>query len=53
MEDESRRIGLDEFFEAYTEVLSRFSRTPQDASPGARPVFRGFFTMPASEDPPS
>ncbi|MET7330746.1 helix-turn-helix domain-containing protein [Nonomuraea sp. NPDC005650] len=44
---------LDEFFEAYMELLSRFSRTPEDASPSARPVFLRFFTMPATEDPPS
>ncbi|MEU6785004.1 helix-turn-helix domain-containing protein [Nonomuraea angiospora] len=47
------REELDEFFEAYMELLSRFSRTPEDASPSARPVFLRFFTMPASEDPPS
>jgi DNA-binding MarR family transcriptional regulator len=44
---------LDEFFEAYMELLSRFRRTQEDASPGARPVFLRFFTMPATEDPPS
>ncbi|MEV4888195.1 helix-turn-helix domain-containing protein [Nonomuraea sp. NPDC055795] len=44
---------LDEFFEAYMKLLSRYGRAPEDASPGARPVFLRFFTMPATEDPPA
>ncbi|MFE0151134.1 ArsR/SmtB family transcription factor [Nonomuraea sp. NPDC059007] len=44
---------LDEFFEAYMQLLSRYGRAPEDASPGARPVFLRFFTMPATEDPPA
>ncbi|MFG1678853.1 ArsR/SmtB family transcription factor [Nonomuraea sp. NPDC049269] len=47
------REELDELFDAYMELLSRFRRAPEDASPGARPVFLRFFTMPATEDPPS
>lgn len=47
------REEIDEFFEAYMELLSRFSRTTEDASPGARPMFLRFFSMPAVEDPPS
>ncbi|MCG5213656.1 winged helix-turn-helix domain-containing protein [Streptosporangium sp. KLBMP 9127] len=44
---------LAEFFEAYMELLSRFGRSSEEASPGARPVFLRFFTMPATEDPPA
>ncbi|MEV4570503.1 helix-turn-helix domain-containing protein [Nonomuraea sp. NPDC049419] len=42
---------LDEFFEAYMELLTRFRRTAEDAPPGARPVFLRLFTMPAGEGP--
>lgn len=42
---------LDEFFEAYMELLSRFRRTSENASTDARPVFLRFFAMPADIEP--
>ena len=42
--------GLAEFFEAYIKLLHRHSVKPEDAAPGARPVYIRLFTLPADED---
>jgi DNA-binding transcriptional ArsR family regulator len=39
-----------EFFEAYIALLKKYSPLPEDASPGARPMYVRFFAMPADED---
>jgi DNA-binding MarR family transcriptional regulator len=42
--------GLAEFCEAYIKLLQRHSVRPEDAPPGARPVYIRLFTLPADED---
>lgn len=41
------REELDAFHDAYLELLSRFSRGPEQAPPGARPVLLRWFGLPA------
>ncbi|MFF6985175.1 helix-turn-helix domain-containing protein [Streptomyces sp. NPDC010273] len=38
---------VDAFHDAYLELLARFSRGPEDAPPGARPVHLRWFALPA------
>jgi DNA-binding transcriptional ArsR family regulator len=42
--------GLAEFFEAYIRLLRRHGHPPEDAPPGARPVYVRLFALPADED---
>lgn len=44
---------LDQFHDAYLELLARFARGPEEAQPGARPVHLRWFGLPAerTEEP--
>ncbi|WP_129842014.1 helix-turn-helix domain-containing protein [Streptomyces sp. RFCAC02] len=41
------REELNDFHDAYLELLSRFSRGPEEAAPGARPIALRWFGVPA------
>ncbi|MER7131605.1 ArsR/SmtB family transcription factor [Streptosporangium saharense] len=41
---------FEEFFEAYVALLMKYNRTPEEAPPGARPMFVRLFAMPADEE---
>ena len=41
------REELSDFHDAYLELLSRFSRGPEEAPPGARPILLRWFGLPA------
>jgi len=44
---------LEEFFEEYIALLSRYQRADEQTPPGARTVLTRFFAYPAPDDRPS
>jgi DNA-binding transcriptional ArsR family regulator len=46
------KAEFEEFFDAYVALLMKYSHGPEDAPPGARPMYVRLFALPVDDDPP-